>query len=100
MATLQRDGFAGYTNGNVITAPVRVSGKSLKVSVDGGSTGVQVGIVGDSTFSVDNCDPIKGNQTDVTVTWKGESDLSKMLNGGFALEFKIPADATAFAFSL
>merc|ERR1712110_1393074 len=96
MATLQRDGFAGYQGGTVITAPVRVAGNILKVSVDGGaSSGVQVGIVGDSQFTVENCDPIKGKMTDVTVTWKGSSDLSHYVNGAISLEFKIPEDATA-----
>merc|ERR1712070_628505 len=100
MATLQRDGFAGYQGGSLVTAPVRVVGNTLKISVDGGSTGVQVGIVGDKDFSVDNCTPIKGKQTDATVSWKKGADLSKYLNGAISLEFKIPQDATAFAFSL
>merc|ERR1712070_404906 len=72
MATIQRDGFAGYRGGTVVTAPFRPASGVLKVTVDGGSSGVQVGIVGDSTYSVDNCDPIKGKQTDITVTWKGK----------------------------
>lgn len=101
MATLQRDGFAGYQGGTVMTAPVRVSGGVLKVSIDGGSaSGVQVGIVGDSKFTVDNCDPIKGKQTDVIVSWKGNSDLKHLANGAVSLEFKIPADAVAYAFSV
>merc|ERR1712232_72066 len=62
LATLQRDGFAGYQGGTVITPPVRVEGSVLKVSVDGGSTGVQVGIFGSNGFAVENCDPIKGKQ--------------------------------------
>ena len=52
MATLQRDGFAGYQGGTVMTAPFRVSGTTLKVSVDGGATGIQVGVVGDKDLSV------------------------------------------------
>lgn len=100
MASLQRDGYAGYQGGSVVTAPVRVTGNTLKVSVDGGKSGVQVGIVGDKDFSVENSTPIKGKQTDVTVTWKGGSDLTKYLNGAVSIEFKIPKDATAFAFSL
>jgi len=99
MATLQRDFFAGYRGGSVVTRPVRVAGRALKVSVEGGNTGVRVGIVGDSQFSLANCDPIKGKHTDVTVTWKGNWDLGKYLNGAVALEFSIPDDATAYAFS-
>ena len=97
MATLQRDGFAGYRGGSVVTSPIRVEGKTLTVSVDGGATGVQVGVVGDKDLSVDNCEPIKGPQTDYEVTWKGK-DLSSYTNGAIALEFKMGADATAFAF--
>ncbi len=98
MATLQRDGFAGYQGGTVLTAPIRISGSTIRVSVDGGSgDGVRVGIYGDNVHSVENCDPIKGKQTDVTVTWKGSSAL-KLVNGGVSLVFQIPADATAFAF--
>merc|ERR1719183_3485004 len=37
-ATLQRDGFAGYQGGVVVTAPALVVGPNLRVSVDGGST--------------------------------------------------------------
>merc|ERR1719454_2490266 len=100
MATLQRDGFAGYQGGNLVTVPFRVAQNTLRVSVDGGSSGVRVGIVGDATLSVENCDPIKGKQTDAVVTWKGKSDLTSYLNGAISLVFEIPKDATAFAFSI
>jgi len=101
MATLQRDGFAGYQGGLVYTAAVRVSGSTLKVSVDGGSTqGIQVGIVDSAKFTLNSSDPILGQQTDAVVSWNGKSDLSKFLNGAVLLVFKIPADATAFAFSI
>ena len=85
--------------GTVVTAPFRVSGSTLRVSVDGGATGVQVGVYGDPKLTVENCDPIKGKQTDAVVTWKGASNLGKQ-DGAIALEFKIPSDATAFAFSM
>jgi hypothetical protein len=93
------DGWAGYRGGTVVTAPFRVSGSTLRVSVDGGATGVQVGVYGDPKLTVENCDPIKGKQTDAVVTWKGASNLGKQ-DGAIALEFKIPSDATAFAFSM
>ena len=73
---------------------------TLRVSVDGGSTsGVRVGVVGSKTLTLTNADPIKGRQTDIVVTWSGSSDLG-MINGGIALEFSIPDDATVFAFSV
>merc|ERR1712216_454995 len=92
MATLQRDGFAGYQGGTVMTAPFRVSGTTLKVSVDGGATGIQVGVVGDKALSVENCEPIKGKMTDHEVTWKGKSLGAAHKNGAVSLELKIPSD--------
>lgn len=96
VAEIQQDGWAGYQGGTLSTAPFRVSTTSLKVSVDGGTTGIRVGIAGHPTYTIENCDPIVGKQTDYLVTWKGQSDI-KELNGAFSLEFDIPKDATAFA---
>jgi hypothetical protein len=42
---MQRDHWAGYQGGYVVTAPVRTTGNSLRVSVDGGAEGVKVGIM-------------------------------------------------------
>merc|ERR1719498_1097208 len=39
LATLQRDGFAGYQGGKVSTAPVLVTVSMLQISVDGGNEG-------------------------------------------------------------
>lgn len=101
LATLQRDGFAGYRGGNVITAPVLIEQNVLKVTVAGGNTtGIKIGIVGDSDFSLDNCDAITGKKTDIIVSWNGKTDLSHLRHGAFALEFQVPTDATAFAFSV
>ena len=101
MAEAQRDGFAGYRGGRVVTAPVRVSGTVLKVSVDGGSGGgVRIGIQVDQARSVEGCDPIKGRKTDMTVSWGGKDDLSAYENGAVTLVFEIADDATAFAFSI
>ena len=113
MATLQRDGFAGYTGGHLITAPVRVRSPTLTVSVDGGSgAGVRVGIVGSAQFSVTNCVPIRGKQTDVAVAWTTAagagsdragstlSNVTEFLDGAIALEFEIADDAVAFAFAI
>jgi hypothetical protein len=100
MASMQRDGFAGFRGGRVTTAPIRVSQGVLKVSVDGGSSGVRVGVVGSKNLSIANCDPIKGTVTDHKVSWKGSSDTSPYLHGAVAFEFEIPADAVAFALSV
>ena len=105
MATLQRDGFAGYRGpGRVVTAFTRVAGAKLFVSVDGGTgeEGVKVGLVGSDLvgagFNFTTCDPITGQQTDSMVSWNGSSDLSKYRNGALMLEFLIPADAIVFAY--
>jgi len=102
MATIQRDGFAGYTGGSLSTSQVRVASTTLRVSVDGGSSsGIRVGILGSDDLSIENCEPLKGAQTDATVTWKGHgSDLSHYANGAISLEFDIPVGAVAFAFAV
>lgn len=99
LATIMRDGFAGFQGGNLTTAPTRVSGDMLRISVDGGS-GVRVGIVGDADYSVEMCDPIVGRRVDAVISWRGQSNLSKFTNGAVSLEFVIPADATVFAYSM
>merc|ERR1712232_1093611 len=100
LATLQRDGFAGYQGGTVVTAPVRVDGDNLVISLDGGSgEGVRVGVVGDHDRPAEDSTPIKGKHTDVVVTWKKKGPAIQKLNGAIALEFLIPDDATVFAFS-
>ncbi len=100
LATLQRDGFAGYRGGTVVTVPVAVAGDSLTLSLDGGNTlGVRVGVVGDPNRTAAACRPITGRHTDALVSWNGEpgTDL-RMLYGAVQLEFVIPSDATLFAF--
>jgi len=99
LATLPRDHWAGYQGGMVTTAPVGVTQDTLTVSVDGGATGIQVGIMFDGKLTLENCDPIKGKVVDHVVTWGGKSSIA-MLNGAVSVVFKIPADATAFAFSI
>lgn len=99
-ATLPRDHWAGYCGGTVVTAPVRVAGGALRVSVDGGATdGIRIGIEDDAKRSVATADPIKGKVVDHVVTWGGDSSIS-MLNGAVSIVFMIPADATAFAFAI
>jgi hypothetical protein len=51
-------------------------------------------------YAVEDCDPIKGVVSDYVVSWKGDSDLSRLASGAVSLIFLIPNDATAFAFSL
>ncbi|MBN1555397.1 MAG: hypothetical protein JXA11_11680 [Phycisphaerae bacterium] len=40
-------------------------------------------------FSLDDCDPIKADRTDVVVTWKGNSDLSSLIGKPIYLRFEI-----------
>lgn len=97
LATLPRDHWAGYTGGTVITAPVRVVGDTLRVSVDGGASGIRIGVVDSDELTVENCDPITGSVVDHVVSWKGSSNL-KMQNGAISFIVSIPSDATAFTF--
>merc|ERR1712086_40932 len=100
LATFQRDGFAGYRGGTVITVPVAVAADSLTLSLDGGSrAGVRVGVVDDEDRPAEACEPIKGKHTEVVVSWKNKgSDLQK-LYGAVTLQIVIPDDAIVFAFS-
>ena len=100
MATMPRDGWAGYQGGTVTTSPFRVMGDSLKVSVDGGAAGIKVGIVGDPEMTTENCDPIIGSVVDHEVTWKGKGLGSKWVNGALSVEFDVPKDVTAFALTI
>jgi hypothetical protein len=107
LATLPRDHWAGYRGGQLVTAPVRVSGSTLNVSVDGGSTtGIRVGLLGDPVLTIENCDPIRGKVVDAVVRWKAGTvkrkpwTLTNLTDGAVTLIFDIPADATAFAFSV
>ena len=68
--------------------------------MDGGATGIKVGVVGDKEMTVENCDPIVGSVVDHEVTWKGQALGPKWARGALSLEFDIPEDATAFAYSL
>ena len=86
-----------YTGGTVITAPVRVVGDTLRVSVDGGASGIRIGVADSDELTVENCDPITGSVVDHVVSWKGSSSL-KMLNGAISFIISIPSDATAFTF--
>ena len=97
---MQRDGFAGYTNGTVVTVPVAVLGDSLTLSLDGGSTsGVRVGIVGDPDRTAAASAPITGKHTAAIVTWVGLGSDVRMLYGAVQLEIVIPEDAKVFAFA-
>jgi hypothetical protein len=111
MATIMRDGFAGYTGGSVTTAPtlVGVNG-TLRLTLDGGTTrtrGVRVGVVGSKELSLDRCEPIRGANVDVVVSWRGNGTavaasgaLGAFVHGAVQLEFDIPADARVFAYSM
>ena len=68
--------------------------------MDGGATGIKVGVVGDAELTVANCDPIIGSVVDHEVTWNGKPLGPKWAQGALSLEFDIPEDATAFAYSL
>ena len=83
-----------------VTAAAGAEPPALTFEGSGAEGGIQVGIVGDPDHSVDDCEPLKGKLVDATVAWKKGSDLSSFVNGAVSLEFRIPAGATAFAFSI
>ena len=115
MASIMRDGFAGYTGGSVVTAPVRVSGDGkLRITIDGGAKGgVRVGVVDSPELSFATCRPMLGKGVDVVVEWvftdplpackpagPRSCKLEDYLHGAVMLEFFIPDDAIVFAYAI
>lgn len=50
-------------------------------------------------FGLDDCDPLSGDRTEVTVTWKGNADLSPLAGKPIYLRFEL-RDAGLFSFRI
>lgn len=107
LAVLRRDGFmsldADERGGEMLTKPLRCSGKSLLVNVDAGDNGhVQVEAlnadgVAIPGFSMAQCQPITGDKVRQVVTWNGKSDLTQLADRTIRLRFQIK-NAEMYAF--
>jgi hypothetical protein len=87
LATIRRDGFvsmnAGDAGGILTTRRVRFSGKYLFVNVNSAEGGMRVEVLDSrnrviAPFSVENCIPIRVDNTIQAVRWKGAADLAAL----------------------
>jgi hypothetical protein len=86
--TMRPDGFisvhAGYNGGEIVTRPIRFSGKTMRINFSTsavGTTKVEMQRAdGDAIpgFQLEQCDPIYGDELDRIVHWKSGADLGKL----------------------
>jgi len=83
-ARLRLDGFAGMVPtspgavGQIVTVPVKCTGKSLRINADlapGGN--VHVGVIGAPELGLGDCKPTILSATDACVTWRTGGDLAR-----------------------
>lgn len=96
-ARMRRDGFvsvnAGYAGGEFTTPPVTFEGKRLELNMDGSAGGwLQVEILSAGGrpvpgYRLTQCDTIRGNAMNKTVTWQGNSRVSKLAGKPVRLRF-------------
>jgi len=101
------DGFASltapYEGGEVLTKPLRFSGRTLKLNFATSAAGsVQVGLEHPNGeplpgHDLDACDPAFGDHTDGAVSWNQTNDLSALAGQPVRLRFRL-SDADLFAF--
>jgi hypothetical protein len=106
LATLRRDGFASMdaldSEGELVTRPVRFSGRRLFVNLDAPRGELRVEVQDEagkafSQFSEANCRPLRVDSTLAHVAWRGSSDLSDL--AGEVLRFRfILRDGRLYSF--
>ncbi|MFB0502883.1 MAG: hypothetical protein ACETWE_03535 [Candidatus Bathyarchaeia archaeon] len=105
--TIRSDGFASldsdYTGGRVVTKPLTFKGDRLNLNVDTGVAGEARVELLDSHgkpitgYSLTESDPVRGNFVEKTVTWNGDSDISRFAGKPVKLHFFL-RDAKLYAF--
>ncbi len=101
------DGFvsltAPYEGGEIVTKPLRFSGRSLELNFATSAAGsIQVGIETPSGepvpgYELKTCDPVYGDLVDAKVSWNKTQDLADLAGQPVRLRFRI-SDADLFAF--
>jgi len=101
------DGFvsadAEYEGGTLTTVPITFAGKRLELNCETGVGGaVQVELRGEDGkprpgFALTDADPLRGDSVAKTVTWKGQSDVSRLAGQVIVLHFRM-RDAKLYAF--
>ena len=108
---LRLDGFvsvhAGYEQGEFTTKPLRFSGNQLELNYSTAGGGeIRVELLDEKGravpgFSLDDCDPIKGDTIRGVVTWKEKSDLSKLKGKPVKIRFVMnEADLYSLRFAM
>jgi hypothetical protein len=100
-AVQRLDGFvsasAGASAGELVTSPLRFSGRRLFLNVDTSASGVaRVEVVNAAGFELGNCRPMIANHVAQEVSW-GNADLSRLAPGPVSLRFELK-NAHLFAF--
>jgi hypothetical protein len=98
MYTLRRDGWismdAGAAGGELVTRPVKFSGKHFFVNVDAAGGELRVEALDEkdnavAPFTKENCRPVSVNKTLQPVTWAGAADLSALAGKNVKFRFHL-----------
>ncbi|NOX53920.1 MAG: hypothetical protein GXP27_05670 [Planctomycetes bacterium] len=94
---LRYEGFisvhAGYDPGEFVTKPLKFSGKELEINASTSAAGTIRVEIQDAAgraldgFRLDDCDPFYGDTISHIVTWKGNSDVSRLAGRAVRLRF-------------
>ena len=105
--TIRLDGFVSldsdYAGGRVVTKPLTFKGDRLNLNVETGVAGEARVELLDSYgkpiagYSLTDSDPVKGNFLEKTMTWNGNSDISRFAGKPVKLHFFL-RDAKLYAF--
>ncbi|MBN2295063.1 MAG: hypothetical protein JXM70_21725 [Pirellulales bacterium] len=106
---LRKDGFtcveADYAGGEFTTPPLKFEGKTLQLNIETSAMGLARVEIQDESgkpfpgFTMDDCDRIHtANSTSWTVTWRKNSDLSKLAGKTVRLRFELQFGTKLYAF--
>jgi hypothetical protein len=89
------DGFvsadSSYTGGSLVTRPFRITSDRLRINVNTSASGVARAALLDEEsaeipgFTLEQCDPIQGNDTAYTLQWQGNPSVSSLKGRGAKL---------------
>lgn len=107
MAVMRRDGFVSHEadsrGGELLTRPIRFSGKYLFVNVDcDGAGSLAAEVVGADGrpvegFEMENCRPLSVDSTIAQLSWKGRKSLESLAGQPVRLRFRL-TDGALYSF--
>ena len=96
---------APFEGGELLTKPLKFSGRQLKLNVSTSAAGaIRVGLEDVDGkplrgYAMEDCDPVIGDGIEETVSWKGKAELSAFANRPVRLRIHIKdADLYAYQF--